>query len=77
MNGKNSREIQSEVESLTQSIGEIESHIKSESSAVKKQLNQDVADLVIVLDEQDRTICDLNKSIKKQHRQIDVSRLIN
>lgn len=68
-----SREIQSEVENLNHAIGEVESHIKSESSAVRKQLNQDVADLVIVLDEQDRTICDLNKSVKKQHRQIDVS----
>lgn len=68
-----SREIQTEVEHLTNSLGDIETYIKSESSAVRKQLNQDVADLVIVLDEQERTICDMNKSIKKQHRQIDVS----
>lgn len=66
-------ELQREIDRLNQQLTESEHELKEERDIMKKQLLQDVADLVIVLDDQDRTVSDLSRSIKQQHKQIEVS----
>lgn len=65
--------LQSEIDVLNGLIGETEEKIKKESTVVKNKLNQEVADIMMALDDQDRHNADLHKAIKKQAKQISVT----
>ena len=67
-----SRELQSEIDNLSQLFAEQEGKIRHESTFIKNKINQDVAELVLAVDDQDRQMSDLHKALKKQSKQISV-----
>ena len=70
-----SRDLRSEIERLNNELVEAESRIRHDATALKSKMQQDVTDLVLVLDEQDRVNQELSKAIKKQQRQIEVTKM--
>lgn len=68
-----SRDLRSDVERISHELVEAETRIRHDASSLKSKMQQDVTDLVLVLDEQDRVNQELSKAIKKQQRQIEVS----
>lgn len=54
-------------------MAETEGKIKHESNVIKTKLNQEVGDLMLAIDDQDRQLSDLNKILRKQAKQISVN----
>jgi hypothetical protein len=64
------RELQTEIESVNQLLTDSEEKIKHETSVIKNKVTQDVNDLLMAIDDQDRQISELQKILKKQSKQI-------
>lgn len=64
------RELQTEIDSINQQLADHEDKIKHESTVIKNKINQDVNDLMMAVDDQDRQISDLHKILKKQAKNI-------
>ena len=61
-----------EIDNLSELFAEQEGKIRHESTFIKNKINQDVAELVLAVDDQDRQMSDLHKALKKQSKQISV-----
>ena len=57
-------------------LSEVDDKVRHESNLVKSKLTQDVTDLLLTIDDQDRQIGDLQKMLKKQAKHVAVINLI-
>ncbi|CAG2169754.1 unnamed protein product [Oppiella nova] len=60
------RELQSQIDNVVQQLTDTEDKVKHETTLIKTKLTQDVTDLLLTIDDQDRQIGDLQKMLKKQ-----------
>lgn len=67
-----SRELQTEIENVNQLLTDSEEKIKHETSVIKNKVTQDVNDLLMAIDDQDKQIAELQKILRKQSKQISV-----
>jgi len=51
---------------------ETEDKVRHETNVIKNKVTQDVNDLLMAIDDQDRQILDLQKTLKKQAKQVSV-----
>jgi chromosome segregation ATPase len=64
------RELQTEIENVNQLLTDSEEKIKHETSVIKNKVTQDVNDLLMAIDDQDKQIAELQKILRKQSKQI-------
>lgn len=64
--------MQQELDRLNGLLLDTESKVKTEAVSVKNKLNMEITDLMLILDEQERYNQELQKSLKKQQRQVMV-----
>ena len=67
---KCSRQLKREAEHLQAQVHEAERRISLASEKTTRDLNQDVADIVSILEDQDRVCANLQATLKHQHRHI-------
>ncbi|KAH9407603.1 hypothetical protein TYRP_012425 [Tyrophagus putrescentiae] len=68
------RELQSEVENLKCDFANASDKVQHESTYAKGKINQEVADLMLAIEDQDRQIQNLQKQLRKQAKQVsDIS----
>ena len=65
--------MQIQVESLKQELSDTVDKVKHGRTFVQSKVNQEVADLMHQIEDQDRQIVSLQKLLKKQARQVSVS----
>jgi chromosome segregation ATPase len=64
------RELQTQIDNVLQQLTDTEDKVKHESTLIKTKLTQDVTDLLLTIDDQDRQISDLQKMLKKQAKHV-------
>ncbi|XP_054157282.1 putative uncharacterized protein MYH16 [Oppia nitens] len=64
------RELQTQIDSLVHQLSETEDKVRNESNQIKTKLSNEVTDLLLTIDDQDRQIQDLQKMTKKQAKLI-------
>lgn len=67
-----SRELTNEIEQLRQELTDTGNKVKQESAVVKNKVNQEVTDLLIAIEDQDRQIGDMQKTLRRQAKQVSV-----
>lgn len=69
--------MQSEVENLKCEFSNASDKVKHESTYAKGKINQEVADLMGAIEDQDRQIQNLQKTLRKQAKQVSVKMRLN
>ena len=62
------------MEHLRNELNDSNEKMKHESCVVKNKLNQELADVMIAMEDQDRQINDLQKQLRRQAKQVSVCR---
>ncbi|CAG2103642.1 unnamed protein product [Medioppia subpectinata] len=63
-------ELQSQIDNVVQQLTDTEDKVRHETNQIKSKLTQDVTDLLLTIDDQDRQIIDLQKMLKKQGKHV-------